>query len=146
MIRLVALMCGLLCGAGFLISGLYDPALAHTVGDQQGGPFAFGIAIFAIVFIAAILASMSVARGSPYLGGTEEPLPTWTGRKPLIAALLFGLGWGLAGYFPLSGLVSAGTMSPGAAIFLACVLVGMIGVDVVTGKRSLGGDRQGPIG
>ena len=31
MIRLVALACGLLCGAGFVISGLHDPALLKAL-------------------------------------------------------------------------------------------------------------------
>ncbi len=135
MIRLVALGCGLLCGVGFLISGLYDPALAYGVPTEGGGPIAYGLALFAIVFISAVLAPLGAGRGAPLLGGADEPLPNWVGRRAIFGALVFGLGWGVSGYFPLSAFVSAGTMAPGAAVFLAAVLFGMLIVDVATGKR-----------
>ncbi|MCR9257803.1 MAG: hypothetical protein NXI16_17105 [Alphaproteobacteria bacterium] len=146
MTRIVALVCGLLCGAGFLIAGFYDPALVHEVLERDSGPLAAGLALFAAVFVAALLASIFRRPGSPYLADDEEPLPDWTGRKALASALVFGLGWGLAGYFPLSALVSAGAFSPGAVIFLISVLSGVILFDVVSGQRKLGGDQNGPIG
>lgn len=133
MIRLVALACGLLCGAGFLISGLYDPALVHEVQSRKDGPLAYGLALFAIIVVPTLMTSVSPRRDHPNLGDTEEPLPNWTGWTPLASALVFGLGWGLAGYFPLAALVSAGALSPGAAIFLLSVLVGMFLVDLSSG-------------
>ena len=146
MIRLAALACGLLCGAGLLISGLYDPALVYDLPERENGPLAFGMALFAIIFVASIIVSMSYERDAPYLGGQDEPLPDWTGWKPIASALVFGLGWGLAGYVPLSALVSAGALSPGAPVFLVAVLFGMVLSDVVTGKRSIGSGDKGSFG
>lgn len=146
MIRLVALVSGLLCGAGFVLSGLYEPVLVDEIAERRSGPVALGLALFAFVAIAALLAPLSQRLSRPYLGGEDEPLPDWAGWKSLLAALVFGLGWGLSGYFPLAALVSAGALSPGAAIFLASVLSGMFLVDVALGKRKLGRARSGPIG
>lgn len=146
MMRLVALACGLLCGAGFLISGLYDPSLVHNVLERDNGPLAFGLALFAIVFIGTFVTSMSRGRDTPFLGGETEPLPDWTGRKSLGSALAFGLGWGLAGYFPIAALVSSGALSPGAPVFLVSALIGMVLVDVVSGKRNLGSGGKGSLG
>jgi uncharacterized membrane protein YedE/YeeE len=146
MIRLVALACGLLCGAGFVISGLYDPALIHGVWQSDGAPFAIGLAIVAIVLVATLVTFLSPRRNVPLLGGEEEPLPVWTGWKPLLSALVFGLGWGVSGYFPMAALVSAGTASPGAAIFLVSVLFGMIVTDIISGKRKHGSGRKGSFG
>jgi len=139
MIRLAALACGLLCGAGLLVSGLHSPALAQEIHARDGAALAFGLALFAAVFVAALLAQFSRGRSSPFLGGEMEPLPTWAGRTPLVSALVFGLGWGLAGYFPLTALVSAAALSPGAAVFLVSALAGMILVDLASGRRRFGG-------
>lgn len=146
MIRLAALACGLLCGAGLLISGIYDPALFHDIPKQECGQVVFGLALFAIIFVSGVIVSIFHERAAPYLGGEDEPLPSWKGLKPIASALAFGLGWGLTGYFPLSALVSAGALSPGAPVFLVAVLFGMVLVDVVTGKRSIGGGNKGSFG
>lgn len=146
MIRLVALACGLLCGAGFLISGLYDPGLVHEIHERDGAPLAFGLALFAIVVIAALFSSVLHRRQTPYLGGQEERLPHWTGPKPLFYAFAFGVGWGLAGYFPIGALVSAGALSPGAVIFLVSALFGMILADIISGKRTIGRGGNGSFG
>lgn len=146
MIRLVALACGLMCGAGFLISGLYDPALVVDIPKREGGPLAFGLALFASVFVASLLATLRLPRQAPLLGGEEEPLPVWKGRTALVSAALFGVGWGLSGYVPLTALVSAGALSPGGPIFLISALVGMVLVDVVTGQRPYGGGGKGSVG
>lgn len=138
MIRLVALACGLLCGAGLMISGLYDPSLVHTIGQRETGPLAFGLALFVIVASAAAIASLARGRGAPVLGGNEDPLPDLATRHTRLSGLVFGFGWGLAGYVPLTAFVSAGALSPGAVVFLASVLIGMVLVDVATGTRGTG--------
>lgn len=135
MIRLVALACGLLCGAGFVISGLYDPALLHAfLMPQATWAFSLGLGLVVAVVVAALVVLLLGNREVPLLGGKQQPVHGTTGWKPMVSALLFGLGWGLAGYFPLAAMVSAGMFSPGAAIFLISVLGGIILFDVLTGS------------
>lgn len=146
MMRLAALACGLLCGAGFLISGLYDPMLAHDVGARENGPLAFSLAIFTIVVVAGGVAALARADQTPVLGGVQSPAPDMNSRTSRVSALVFGIGWGVSGYFPLAAFVSAAALSPGAVVFLASVLFGMIFTDVATGQRSLGARRSGSFG
>lgn len=137
MIRLVALACGLLCGAGVAvgglthsarlpgylgIGGLWDPTLALTL------LVAIGVAVAGF----GIAALRGVAIGDPAADAQA-------GRRPflrlLAGSLLFGLGWGVAGFIPATALVAAGLFSPDAVLFLAAVLGGMGLQDLVTGRR-----------
>lgn len=135
MIRLIALACGLICGAGFFVTGLHDPALLHSFFTRYQGSLTLGVTLPAIIIVSTLIMSLSRRRGAPLLGGKDEPMPDWTGWKPIACALVFGLGWGSSGYIPITALVSAGTLSPGAPIFLVSALFGMIIADFVSGKR-----------
>jgi uncharacterized membrane protein YedE/YeeE len=54
--------------------------------------------------------------------------PTWTWTKKLvIGSLLFGAGWGLAGFCPGPALVSMADGQPKALVFVLAMLVGMVG-------------------
>lgn len=147
MIRLAALLCGLICGAGFLLSGLHapiPPRLAPT--PQLLGPLLAGALLLAVILAVGALVVLLRRRNPPLLGGEAQPAAPDAGWTPRAAALLFGLGWGVAGYFPMAALVSAGTLSPGAALFLVCVLAGMVLSDLVSGRRKLGGAGTGRLG
>lgn len=147
MIRLVALACGLLCGAGFVISDLHDPALLQAfLMPQAKWPVSAGIALVLVLIAAGLVIAISRTVDVSLPGGEVEAAPGGTGWRPLTTALFFGLGWGVAGYFPLAALVSAGMFSPGAAIFLASALVGMVLVDVIASGGSLRSGRRGSRG
>lgn len=135
MIRLVALACGLLCGAGFVISGLHDPALLKALlMPGESWALALGLGLLTAVVTAGLVVSLAGKASAPLLGGRIESVLATTGWKPMVSGLAFGFGWGLAGYFPMAALVSAGMSSPGAAVFLVSVLGGMIVVDVLRGS------------
>ena len=142
MIRLVALACGLLCGAGFVLSGLHDPALlSHFLQPQVPGSLSLGIGLLVAILVAVLVTAFAGRRDTPILGGAPEPAPGKSGGKAIAGALLFGLGWGLAGYVPMAAMAAAGAFSPGAPLFLVAVLAGMILHDLPTGgiRRSTGG-------
>jgi hypothetical protein len=147
MIRLAALACGFLCGGGFVLSGLYDPALVEAfLKPKDAGSFAIGLALLVLIVVTSFLVVIKRRVDEPLLGGRYEPLPFGTGWKGPASALLFGVGWGIAGYFPMAALVSAGTFSSGAPIFLVSVLTGMILCDVISGGRKSGRGRKGSFG
>lgn len=75
MIRLVALACGLLCGAGFVLSGLHDPALLQSflmLGTSWNLSLGFGLLV--AVVTAAIVVTLAGKHQAPLLGGQAEPV------------------------------------------------------------------------
>ena len=98
---------------GFLdIFGLWDPSLALVM----GGAIAVGFFAFAL----------AKKRTINFLGGALQ-LPTSSQiDKPLvIGAVLFGAGWGLAGFCPGPALVSLASGQIKAAAFVVFMLAGM---------------------
>ena len=96
MIRLVALACGLLCGAGFVLSGLHDPALLQSFlmpGTSWNLSLGFGLLV--AVVTAAIVVTLAGKHQAPLLGGQAEPVDGTSGWKPIASGLLFGFGWGV---------------------------------------------------
>ena len=126
--RLSEFIVGLLFGWGLLISGMtdpgkvigfldltgsWDPSLAMVMGGAIAvGFFAFGTA---------------KKRTSNFLGGALH-LPTSSDidKRLILGALLFGAGWGLAGFCPGPGIVSMAAGQPKAAVFVVAMLAGML--------------------
>jgi hypothetical protein len=52
----------------------------------------------------------------------------------VIGSLLFGAGWGLAGFCPGPALVSMASGQAQALIFVAAMVVGMIGFEMIERK------------
>ena len=99
---------------GFLdLTGLWDPSLALVMGGAIAvGFFAFGAA---------------KKRTRNFLGGALH-LPTSSDidKRLILGALLFGAGWGLAGFCPGPGIVSMAAGQPKAAVFVVAMLAGML--------------------
>lgn len=136
MIRLAAFACGLLCGIGLCVSALFQPQLLHRfLSPAETWDPELGVALVTAFVVAVLAFAVTRRLTRPLLGGEFDPLsgvPSW---KWIVGGVLFGLGWGVAGYFPAAALVSLGMFAPGAVIFLASALVGMVLHDLVT-KRS----------
>ena len=145
MIRLVALACGLLCGVGLAVGGLTDPSrLAGYLGVS--GAWDPTLALASLVAIAVALAGFGIAALQGIaIGDQPEVLPAGHRHLPrlLAGSLLFGLGWGLSGFFPAAGLVAAGLFSTDAMLFLAAVLGGMGLHDLVVRWRDGSSGRGG---
>ena len=98
---------------GFLdIFGLWDPSLALVM----GGAIAVGFFAFAL----------AKKRTVNFLGGALHLPKSSQIDKPLvIGAVLFGAGWGLAGFCPGPALVSLVSGQIKAAAFVVFMLAGM---------------------
>ncbi len=139
--RLSEFFVGLLFGWGLLISGMtdpgkvigfldlagvWDPSLALVMGGAIAvGFFAFGTA---------------KKRTSSFLGGALH-LPTSRDidKRLMLGSLLFGAGWGLAGFCPGPGIVSMAAGQPKAAVFVVAMIAGMLVFEWVDrlGRRAL---------
>jgi len=98
---------------GFLdIAGIWDPSLALVM----GGAIAVGFFAFAI----------AKKRTVNFLGGALHLPKSNEMDKPLvIGAMMFGAGWGLAGFCPGPAIVSLASGQIKAAMFVVFMLVGM---------------------
>lgn len=138
MIRLTALLAGLLCGAGLVISGMTDPARLH--GFLAPGPTwdpSFGLGLAAAMLVSWLGVRVLAHRGRPMLGAASDaPRADRIDGRLILASVLAGCGLGLAGFSPGTAFAAAGLWSADAAVFLAAVLGGMLIVDVANGTGS----------
>jgi uncharacterized membrane protein YedE/YeeE len=122
-----ASLAGLVFGLGLLLSGMADPAKVLGFLDLAGAwdpslMFVMGGAIG----VGAVAFALARKRPRSLLGETVQ-LPTKTSidRRLLIGALLFGAGWGLAGFCPGPAIVALGVGEAKAVVFVLAMLAGM---------------------
>ncbi len=125
--QIVAALTGLLFGIGLIISDMTNPAKVQGFLDLaghwdpslalvMGGAIALGLPAF----------SLARRRSQSLLGAPIQlPAKRRVDRRLLAGSLLFGAGWGLAGYCPGPALSSlaGGSWAPG--LFVCAMLIGM---------------------
>lgn len=99
---------------GFLdLAGAWDPSLALVMGGA--------IALSAVAFARARRRDRSWT-GAPI----EIPVNKTIDRRLVTGGVLFGIGWGIAGFCPGPALVALGSGVGSAGIFVAAMLLGML--------------------
>lgn len=134
---LSALLVGLVFGIGLILGGMTNPAKVIGFLDLFGNwdpslAFVMGGAI------SVGLVAFRVAGGRPTsLLGEPMRLPTRNDidKRLITGSLVFGAGWGLAGFCPGPALVALGTGSLKAAIFAGSMLVGMAVFEIIERNR-----------
>jgi uncharacterized protein len=121
------LSCGLIFGAGLLISGMVQPTKVLGFLDIFGAwDPSLAVVMAAALAVAVPGFRLAGLRTGPLLA-RDYFWPTKTGiDAPLvIGAALFGIGWGLVGLCPGPALESLATLSPGVIVFVIAMAVGM---------------------
>lgn len=135
---ILSFVAGLIFGIGLIISGMADPAKVLAFLDVAGlwNPSlifvmagAIGVGFFAFLW--------AKSRNTTLLGG-EMKLPSATriDRRLIIGAVMFGIGWGIAGFCPGPALVGLGMGLPKALIFVVAMLAGMALYELIARPRS----------
>lgn len=125
--RLVEFMVGLLFGLGLILAGMTDPGKVIGFLDLAGAwdpslAFVMGGAIAVGVFAFAVAKKRSTA----ILGGPMQvPSTCEIDRRLVIGSLVFGVGWGLAGFCPGPAVVATGAGHWQALLFTLAMLAGM---------------------
>ncbi len=124
---LTSLLAGLVFGLGLIISGMANPAKVLGFLDLAGAwdpslAFVMGGAVL-VGFFAFLLAKKRTVSllGAPL----RLPAAQHIDRRLIVGSVLFGVGWGLAGFCPGPGLVALGMGSPKAVAFVVAMLTGM---------------------
>ena len=127
MLGLTSLLAGLVFGLGLIVSGMANPAKILGFLDLAGAwdpSLAFvmigAIAVGAVAFLVARDRTLSFI-------GAEMKLPTTRhiDHRLLLGSMLFGIGWGVAGFCPGPGLVALGMGEIKALVFVVAMLAGM---------------------
>ena len=127
MALLIALLAGVIFGLGLIVGGMTNPtkvlAFLDITGDWDPS-LAFVMAgAIAIGFFAFRQAKR---RATSVLGDIIDlPEKTRIDRQLIAGALLFGIGWGLAGFCPGPALVALTIGGSPVWIFVASMLAGM---------------------
>jgi uncharacterized protein len=125
--RLSEFLVGLVFGTGLILSGMTDPSKVTGFLDLAGRwdpslAFVMGGAIAVGVFAFALAKS----RSRTFLGGVLQlPAARQIDRRLITGSLLFGAGWGLAGFCPGPALVSLAAGQPKALLFVLAMVAGM---------------------
>ena len=141
-----ALFSGLLFGIGLILSGMTDPAKVIgflDIGGRWDPSLAFVMGGALLVGLLAF--PFAASRQTAWLG---EPMRLPTARqidRPLIVgALLFGAGWGLAGYCPGPALTSVLYGGAKPLVFVLAMLVGIGLFEALTVWQQRRADRATP--
>jgi uncharacterized protein len=142
MAALIAGLTGLVFGIGLLTSGMTDPAKVQGFLDLAGRwdpslAFVMGGAI--VVAIGAFtLAQRRAAAGRKSWSGEPIELPTSNAidARLIGGGVLFGIGWGLAGFCPGPALVALSSGFGPALWFVPAMVAGMALHDAVVRRRA----------
>lgn len=127
MAMLLSLLAGLLFGIGLLVSGMANPAKVLGFLDLAG-PWDPSLAFVMAGAIAVGVIAFGVAhrRAVSFLGlQMNLPVAGPPDRRLVLGSMLFGVGWGIAGFCPGPSLVALGMGEPKALVFVAAMLAGM---------------------
>ena len=128
MLVLMSFVAGLVFGLGLILSGMANPAKVLGFLDLAG-PWDPSLALVMGGAIAVAAPAFVWARKRRVsLLGAPMQLPTATrlDRRLVLGSLLFGAGWGVAGFCPGPALVALGMGVPQAYVFVLAMLVGML--------------------
>ncbi|HSI53486.1 MAG: DUF6691 family protein [Ramlibacter sp.] len=127
--RALEFFVGLLFGWGLLLSGMTDPGKVQGFLDLfgswdpslalvMGGAIAVGVFAFAL----------AKRRSTTLLGAVlQMPNSRDIDKRLVVGSLIFGAGWGLAGFCPGPGIVTMAAGEFKALVFVAAMLAGMLG-------------------
>jgi uncharacterized membrane protein YedE/YeeE len=138
--RMIAsLLCGLIFGAGLLISGMVQPAKVLGFLDILGA-WDPSLAVVMIAALAVAVPGFMLARRRArpiFAAQSMWPTRTSLDRPLLIGSALFGTGWGLAGLCPGPALENLATLSPDVVAFVLAMAGGMLLHDLWPRFRSV---------
>jgi hypothetical protein len=138
--HVVALASGFLFAVGLALSGMTRPSKVLGFLDVAGDwdpSLAFVMAGAVAVYATVFSASRRMTR--PVLADSfAEPAATRIDGKLLLGSIMFGVGWGLAGYCPGPALTSLGAGVAQAVYFVAAMMAGVWLVRLADLRRGRG--------
>jgi uncharacterized membrane protein YedE/YeeE len=131
--RISEFVVGLLFGVGLMASGMTDPGKVIGFLDLFGAwDPSLALVMGGAVVVGFFAFALAKKRTTTFLGGALRfPTSTQMDKPLVIGSLLFGAGWGLGGFCPGPALVSMADGQAKAMLFVAAMLVGMLGFELM---------------
>ena len=125
---ITAFVAGLVFGFGLIVSGMANPAKVLGFLDLAGNWDPSLAFVMAGAIAVGLLAFQTASRRKASLLGAEFRLPSSRAidRRLVAGAVLFGAGWGVAGFCPGPAIVSLGAGEIKALVFVAAMVAGML--------------------
>jgi uncharacterized protein len=123
-----AFACGLVFGLGLVISGMADPAKVIAFLDVTGR---FDPSLLVVMgsglAVSAIAYAIARRRTASYTGcAFDVPASRALDRRLVGGAIVFGIGWGIAGVCPGPAFVVLGAGRIEGIVFVVAMLAGML--------------------
>jgi len=125
---IVAFVCGLVFGAGLIVSQMSNPAKVIGFLDITGkwDP-SLALVMGGAVVVFGVLLRLALRQGTPLLASRfTVPEKDRLDAPLMVGALIFGVGWGLSGFCPGPAIVSAAFGDGRVWAFVAAMIAGML--------------------
>ena len=125
---IVAFVCGLVFGAGLVVSQMSNPAKVIGFLDITGNwDPSLALVMAAAVVVFGVLYRLAMRQGTPLLAPRFTlPEKNSLDAPLMVGALIFGVGWGLGGFCPGPAIVSAAFGGARVWAFVAAMTAGML--------------------
>jgi uncharacterized membrane protein YedE/YeeE len=133
-----ALVAGLVFGIGLVVSGMVNPAKVLGFLDLAGAwDPSLALVMAGAVAVGAVAFALAGRRSSTLLGAALSlPANRDLDRRLVLGSLVFGIGWGLAGFCPGPALVALGAGKLKALVFVGSMIGGMLVFELVERARA----------
>ena len=126
--RISEFVVGLLFGLGLMLSGMTDPSKVLGFLDLFGAwDPSLMLVIGGAIAVGFFAFAVAQKRTTNFLGGALHlPTSSQIDQRLVLGSLVFGAGWGLAGFCPGPALVSMAAGQDKALVFVVAMVFGMI--------------------
>ena len=131
--RITEFIVGLVVGLGLMLSGMTDPGKVIGFLDLFGAwDPSLALVMGGAILVGFFAFTVAKKRTTTFLGGVLRfPTNMDIDKKLVVGSVLFGAGWGLAGFCPGPAMVSMADGQPKALVFVLAMLVGMLGFELM---------------
>jgi hypothetical protein len=131
---LTEFLAGMLFGLGLILSGMTDPGKVLGFLDLFGlwDP-SLALVMGGAILVGLVAFTLAKKRSLSILGSAMQlPSNQQIDQRLVYGSLLFGAGWGLAGFCPGPALVSMASGESKALIFVLAMIAGMVVYELLT--------------
>lgn len=140
----MALAAGLVFGIGLIVSGMTDPSKVLGFLDLVGAwDPSLALVMAGAIAVGTFAFALADKRTRSLLGDVMRlPTATQIDRRLVMGGVLFGIGWGLAGYCPGPALAALLTGAVKPLAFVLGLVAGMATFEFMEQRATAAGQRS----